>query len=305
MRKLLLVFLCSSFCLQGMQDFEYDQIPFEVVLEEARFVERLNQRPSYDTTRHFHTFLFHREGQCPSTRQSVSQSKAAFEFLLANSHGNISFDREKLFPFDSHGTCSAMALDFAARYNNVCSKITDISERRACVVNFAPYYTHNNTTFVSRQAAYNTIQVENYTYEEALSLGLSEKIKEQKMVSLGNYHGLRLAPRTATIQTKDVQSGAVDLKKIIEELSDGTYVMRMLYPMNTSKHEYYGHTVVFVKNKHLSLFYNNALGAIDVSGYLPDFVVETLIDWHLPEFRIYRANCQSSGCINLQCDTCS
>lgn len=305
MKKLLLIFFFGTFYLYGVQQFEYSEIPVEDAIEESRFVERQNQRPSVDRKRFFHSYLFQREGECPLSRQSVSQSKAAFEVLLASRTGNVNFNKETLFPFDKRGTCSAMALDFAARYNNVCSKITNTDERRACVSKLGPYYTHNNTTFISRQAAYNTIEVENYTYEDAIAMGLSEKIKEQKMVSLGNYHGLRISPRTATIKTKDIEDGTVDLRKIVEELSDGTYVVRMLHPQSTPKHEYYGHTMVFVKNKHLQLYYDNAVGAMDVTGNLPDAVFEILVDWGIREFRIYRASCKSSGCVNLQNTTCS
>src|SRR5690606_36603516 len=117
--------------------------------------------------------------------------------------------------------------------------------RKACVLQFQPFYENNNKTFVSRQAAYNTIEVKPSSNQSA------DEIKQQKMQSLANYHGLYLTPVMGTVTMRQLESG-FDLKTLIDQLPDGTYVVRMLSPASNAKMEYYVHTMTFVKDKDFS-----------------------------------------------------
>ncbi|WP_098038399.1 hypothetical protein [Estrella lausannensis] len=292
----------TAFCFSAsLPADEIDEgIPPEIAEAKARYIERVNDETAPPQKRDLfgNQYLFYREGTCPNSEQIESQSKKVYNLLKSKQRPLISFNKTKLIPFDNGGTCSAMALDFLARYITVCSKKRSAEERRECVINFQPFYAKNNKTFVSRQAAYNTIEVKADTPQS------EEEIKQQKIQSLANYHGMHLTPVMGTVTMRQLENG-FDLKGVIDQLPEGTYVVRMLSPANNAKREYYGHTMTFVKNKDFSVYYDNSRGPLEVTEDLGETVREILIDWGIPEFRIYHATCGDRGCSNLKNDSCT
>lgn len=294
-----LLFTCLSFGLSAEEGIDDETIPADVALEKARFIERINDESAPPLKRDLfgNKYLFSRQGSCPNSYQDESLSKKVYKTIKSKQRPLISFNEEKLIPFDQGGTCSAMALDFLARYITVCSKKRDPEERRKCVEKFRPFYENNNTAFISRQAAYNTIEVKSTLFAS------TDEISEQKIQSLANYHGMHLTPVMGSVSIFELENG-YDLKSLIDQLPDGNYVVRMLSPSSNKKREYYGHTMVFVKNKDLSIYYDNSAGPLEVTEDLAETVRSILLEWRIPVFRIYHAACKERGCMNLGNDTC-
>lgn len=250
------------------------------------------------------TFLFHRlnePGYQP--QQDLTESHKVFNILLSKALSRILFDATKLWPFDHGGTCTAMALDFLARYLNECKRMTNEEEITLHITNFRPYYQFSTSTFMSRQAAYNTITIPD---SEGLN---SEDLKYRKMQSLANYHNIKLTPVTGSIKHADILFGRVDFKKIIQDLPLGSYVIRALSPTNNHKQEVYGHTMILIKKKDFSIFFDNSEGAAKITEepvrgddpaiQMGEYIENAMIDWWIPEYRVYRASSGRGGCKHL------
>ena len=217
--------------------------------------------------------------------QDVDQSYEVFNFINFKSPDYVSFNQEKITPFDGGGTCSAMALDFLSRYTLECSELTDVKEIKNTVASFAPFYEGVTTTFVSRQAAYNTIKVD----KEAYFLQ-KELVKTQKMQSLANYHNFSLEVITNSIDIYEANQNPLFLDNVLNNLSFGTYIIRALSPASyNEKMEWYGHTMILIKEDNFSIFYDNSVGAIELTGNVGMPIRKDLLNWGIPELKIYKA----------------
>lgn len=249
------------------------------------------------------SFLFKREYSDNEGAQNVDESRKVFNVLVAKALSRIIFQRATIYPFDNRGTCSAMALDFLARYIQVRSQLIDEDEITAHVASFSPFYRTSNSTFMSRQAAYNTIAVSNISYDDAMHELNNDKIKYRKMQSLANYHNIKLNPRTGSIPLREIESGRAEFKQKINQLPKGYYVIRALSPTNNHKLEHYGHTMILVKESGFAIFFDNASGAIKITSELDQDVGEhvegVMIKWGIPEYRVYKAGCGNGGCVHL------
>ena len=225
--------------------------------------------------------------------QDIEISEQVFNVINSKAPPLVAFRKKKLVPFDEGGTCSAMALDFAARYLTQCSEFKDSQSCEDCVSLFKPYYQISTSLFASRQAAYNTIKVR----EEGLLMN-SEKVKHAKMQALANYHDLTLTPVTDSIKKQAVFKNESKFINKFNALDEGVYVIRLLHPNYSVKMEWYGHTMILVKEKGFSIFYNNGDGALSVDE-VGSFFVDILDRYTMPEFRIYRATRPPEGCKNL------
>lgn len=304
----IVIFLLLA-CLQMIAADHTQEIPLEIQEAKARYVQRVNLEGA-QLAPLGEKHLFERKGnKCPGSKLKKKIAKEVFNILKTEQLGNISFREDKLSSYDKGGVCSAMALDFAARYNTICASIKNADKCRRQVEAMAPYYAYANTTFISVQTAYNTISIRDITPDEAEDDEvLDDELKWQKMASLANYNSLDLTPITPTIHVDedapDDSAQAIEAKELINALPDATYVIRMIEPGWTSKHEYYGHTIVFVKNKQLSILFDNAIGAVDITADPASEVYYQIAGWNIPEFRIYRAECKKGGCRNFSCNCC-
>lgn len=250
------------------------------------------------------SFLFERINGTTHHGQDLDKSMNVYEELVAHSLPTIVFKEEKLYPFDHRGTCSAMALDFLARYFSTCRGCVDHEDAiSAQIAKFNTYYEVPTSTIISRQAAYNTITVED---NEDLEV---EEIKFRKMQSLANYHNIKLTPQTESMSLNDIVDGQIDFKKVISDLPQGSYVIRALSPTDNDKQEWYGHTMILIKKKGFSIFFDNAKGAAKITEEtdieLGEHLEETMLNWRIPEYRIYRARIGAGGCRNLSLEEVS
>jgi hypothetical protein len=200
--------------------------------------------------------------------------------------------------FENLGIGSAMALDFLARYINECGNLTD-NEISLYVREFEPYYTIQTPIFVAREHAF-----ENVDFPDPWGVN-SEIVKYRKLQSIANYHDIKLEPVTNSLKRKDIKNGKANFKKIIDDFPVSTYVIRALDPAPVGSKEY-GHTMILVKNKDFSIFYDCNEGAAKInkaSGKLSiklgEYIVDFLIELPFSEFRVYKATCSKECCTNL------
>lgn len=226
------------------------------------------------------------------------ETYAVLQFLKERALPGVVFGESELTPyFENLGIGSAMALDFLARYLNECINLTE-KNISLSVKGFEPYYKIQTPLFVAREYAFDNISFKN---QNGLS---SEIIKFRKMQSIANYYNLELNPVTVSLKRKDIKSGKAKFKKIIEDLPVSTYVIRALDPTTDLKE--CGHTMILIKNKLFSIFYESNLGAIKIdkgSGKLSikigEYIEDFLIELPFLEFRVYEATSGEGGCLNL------
>lgn len=254
-------------------------------------VDILNQ--FYESYDHRKKVFFKRDQYSGSYEQSNFISMHTYNSIARLRPSHIDFKYSRLYPFDHAGTCTAMALDFLARYNNVCGKIDDSDLCRTCLKLFEPFYRISTTTYNSRQAAFNTIIVED---ESSKSL---EKLKELRMQALANFHGIKINPATKTYHVSEL-SESIEFREDINKLKSGQYIVRVIHPdRHRDKKEIYGHTMILIKRDDFSIFYDNSEGPAEIIGDVGKYVEERLIEWHIPDIRVYEANCPATGCINV------
>lgn len=194
---------------------------------------------------------------------SKADANIVLEYLDKNKPSCIRFNRDAITGSIEGGTCSAMSLEFLATYFKIkedCPVDTD----------YQPYMLQklreSGSKFASSsqekrdwQAAYNAIEV----------VKLSEDIDyaKNKMQSLINHHGFKIdwsSDHIDTTLSKDVAS-------VMGHLPDGAFLMRILKPANNEKLEERGHSLVYIKENGLRLFYdpNFGLKAFDSSNQVP------------------------------------
>ncbi|MBA3238146.1 MAG: hypothetical protein H0T62_07355 [Parachlamydiaceae bacterium] len=220
---------------------------------------------------------------------NIKYSKQVLAELRTNCPSAIYFNENLLTPYDNGGTCTAMALDFLGRYFVKCSHLQDSDVRLDVLKGFASHYGENTTTFVSRQAAFNTIGI----HEEALNLD-SDFLKEQKIQSLANFYGIQLTPLTPTMSLPSIHFNSSSFISLVNNLPGDTYVLRAIYPKENVKMEWFGHTMLLIKEEAFSIFYDNFVGSRKVSSEgIGEVISAALIKWSLPEIRIYHASIQN------------
>lgn len=239
-------------------------------------------------------YLFRREGYCYTCNQDINVSDQVINLLIEKKLSKVDFDKTKVYPFEGGGTCTAMAMDFLARYVNECSNMTSRSAVRAKVKQFAPFYTYGLSTDISRQAAYNTIRVDRQAH-----INNPDEMKYRKMQSMANYHSMNLEPATSTIKRSKISQKPKSFKSKIKNLPNGYYIVRGLEPADNEKMEYFGHTMIFIKTPHISLYFDNGDGAVDITSDPAGYVKDKLLGWGFKEFRLYKVTCVNNSCKNV------
>jgi len=302
MNKLfLLIFVIFSFSL-----FSENMMTPEERYEQAIFILRQNcaTQKGDDDDHYWKYHIFRREGnENYNTRHDTGLTKRVAQVMNTHLKTHIRLNDDTLDYFDHGGTCSAMALDFLARYIHDCQEIDDGETCLEKVKSFTRYYLSNNTTFTSRQAAYNAIELKP-EYESQINAN-DETFKHEKMQSLAHYHNITLIPATNTITRYEMANDKQSFKQMIDDLPDAVYLVRALSPTDWSpKKEYYGHSMVLIKGKNHSIYYDNSDGAVDITNRVSDYVLEKLEGWWLPEYRLYTALCIDGEITNLSEEIC-
>lgn len=269
---------------------------YDAIVCEALFLNY--QDNGFD--RFFHRgkkLLFDREDLSRAQgEQDLFISQEVFDSIKATKLPRIDFNESKLDPFDHRGTCSAMALDFLARYEITAATTENKKELVSALKNFKPYYRANTTTFSSRQAAFNTIEIKSEYRDTQREIN-----NEQKMKSLALYHNIKLLAATESLSMKKIKNGSINFPSIVNRLSSGSYIIRLQKPADNEKMEQFGHTVCLIKNPSFCFFYDCITGVEEISGNIGQEVLDSLLltVGYIPELRIYKALVGPGGARNI------
>jgi hypothetical protein len=236
-------------------------------------------------------FLFQREAkQTSGCHQELVLTHQVFIELNERKEERIQFNADLVYPFDFKGTCTAMALDFLARSIISCAADLRPAAMRSLIKSFRLFYRASNTTYTSRQAAFNSIEIIPTCRRKALED--QEINKWAKMQSLASYHNIVVCAATPSLPMPKVKKGSIDLAPYIDDLPQGYYIVRMLTPMTkNARMELFGHTMILIKGFDLSIFYDNFAGALEIPAPSGEKIKNYLRHkWpNIQEIRIYNA----------------
>jgi len=231
-------------------------------------------------------------------------AKETLATIQAGAAHGVCFSEEGMLPWAPRGTCSARALDFLARHINECS-LTDgsFAQQTCCIEKFGPFY-ERGSVFQSRQAAFDTIQVDRRNASIS-----AEDLKTAKMASLAALHGMNLRPmtqeslelggltrsvyasclsRSEINQVSKATDGLIGTKTVrdwwccldstdssihpneqeiidkFNELPLGRYLIRGILPEDNHKQETHGHSMALVKSNQGNFFFDPAGGAVAI-----------------------------------------
>lgn len=193
------------------------------------------------------------------------------------------------------GTCSAMSLDFAARFLCQCHPEQGLSARKKCISSLAPFYVKTNSHFCSLQYVYNSIAEKSDT---------SDNMLHKRMQSLADFYNLKLEPATNSFKIDTWNPDS--MKKEIQSLVPGSYIFRGIHLEN--REEIHGHTSSFtIGNKgELSMHYDPNYGATEMKDKISSMIyrlLEFAKTWNLQIGRFYHVTCGEGGCRNLYSQT--
>ncbi len=177
----------------------------------------------------------------------------------------IQFNQEKIIDFLEGGTCTAMSLEFLDSYFNAKKiNIKKPGDRSGMLldhlVKLNQKFSSSSEEMRNRQAAYNTIEVQLDS-----SLGDPVDYSKNKIQSLANYHSFVIDYSSSEIDINKLDHEA-ELSKEVEALPEGAFLVRILKPADNEKLEEHGHSLVYIKEHGLGLFYDPNYGARNLSS---------------------------------------
>jgi hypothetical protein len=183
---------------------------------------------------------------------AISKVEAIRAKLQNQSPLGIHFNRDKVVNHLEGGTCTAMCLEFIDSYfkikkNHVQSPeslINRIAEVRA-------QFASSSEKMRIQQAAYNTIEVVKADGQIDYS--------KNKLQALANDYNLTLDYSSKEIDVEEI-GAETELESEIDILPKGLYFVRILKPANNEKLEEKGHSLVYIKEPDINLFYDPSFG---------------------------------------------
>jgi hypothetical protein len=181
---------------------------------------------------------------------SVEKVETILAKLATQCSNGIQFNFKKVASSVAGGTCTAMSLEFLDLYFKA-KKITlekpDAQSNRLVdhLINLGHKFSKSSQEMKDRQAAFNTIEV-----FDSCDVDYSEN----KVQSLANYHSLKIDYSSSEIEVKNLVQES--LAEEVEKLPEGAFLIRILKPANNEKLEEQGHSLVYIKEHGLGLFYD-------------------------------------------------
>lgn len=197
------------------------------------------------------------QSRCNGTYDSKKAEKIVRRLNGASSPG-ILFNASKLNGSITGGTCSAMAIKLIKTYLHAKTKATSEKEglnpERLLMKLFKKGYRFEESSAAYRatQAAFNTIEINASPLDPSRS----------KVESLVRWEGLDVSWSSPCYLLKNQPSGTTEstpygkLASAIDGFEEGIYLIRALEPAANEKLEAHGHTVVYIKENGLHLFYD-------------------------------------------------
>lgn len=165
----------------------------------------------------------------------------------------VHFNATKLTGRVEGGTCTAMALKFVRKYLQVKKRV-DLSPQRLLekMRRKGAYFEKSSLAFRATQAALNTIEIDVSLQDPSRS----------KLESLIRWKGLQVSWSSPCYLLNNQgcfvqgESPLGELARKIEGFAEGIYFIRAIEPATNEKLEAHGHTLVFIKEAGLHLFYD-------------------------------------------------
>ncbi len=194
----------------------------------------------------------------------------------------VFFNPDRLLDELTGGVCSAVALAFAKTFLNC--KVKDLRERlqksfEECM-ELSGY-------FKAQQLAFNTI--------EKCPHHVSKDFKRAKIQSLANYYGIQFNWASKDQFFDYSNSTFAHLEDFIGALPLGSYIIRILLPMENHKEEYWGHTAFYLKDPKGNCLFDPNYGLTHISTHESFNVLKSHFlllekEWNVNNPRFYRIN---------------
>ncbi|MBA3723101.1 MAG: hypothetical protein H0W88_11975 [Parachlamydiaceae bacterium] len=220
-----------------------------------------------------------------------SKVEAVWKKLVCHRELGIDFNKEKIVSYLDGGACTAMAFEFMCAYLKL--KKVSINSSKSYTKTMQSYLERVGTTFSTcseemriRQAAYNTIEVRKFEAEIDYS--------KNKIQSLANFHDLKIDFSSQEIDLNTINSDK-ELNVGIAKLPEGAFMVRILKPANNEKLEEHGHTLIYIKEKGLGLYYDPNTGLRNLipseqASYLFKAFKKNQQEFEVHKARFYRIN---------------
>jgi hypothetical protein len=200
---------------------------------------------------------------------SVSKVESIRATLDARHELGIRFNRAKVSDTVEGGTCSAMALEFLSDYfkaRKITSKQPGSSTNALLhqLRGLGKKFSTSSEEFRNRQAAFNTIEISNHGKIKESNLGAwTPFYAKHKIQSLANYHSF-VVDYSKAIDAEHATEAEVF--QALADLPEGAYLLRGVKPDKSAKLEEFGHSMIYIKGKGFTLFYDPNFGLKNLSS---------------------------------------
>lgn len=190
----------------------------------------------------------------------VCISKAESVRATLDSHSSdlgIRFNQKMITDSIKEGTCTAMSLEFLDSYFKTKKLSIERPDAQAHVlvdrlIELGELFAKSSQEMRDRQAAYNTIEVMD-------SLDETVDHSKNKIQALANYHSFNIDYSSSEIDVAKL-ANKNELSKELDALPEGTFFIRILKPADNKKLEEKGHSLIYIKENGLGLFYDPNFG---------------------------------------------
>lgn len=198
----------------------------------------------------------------------------------------IRFSPNKVVDCLEGGTCSSMTLEFLDSYFKEKadqSKLGDSSVEGMIkrIQNLSDKFLCSSEKRRDLQAAFNTIVVENIP-------GGTVDYSRNKVQSLANFHDLEIDYCSRELDLTTVKSEK-DIADLISELPKGAFFIRIIQPANNDKLEVQGHSLAYIKEDGLEVYYDPNYGARNLSSLENAKAIFENFNQNLSRFQVSQA----------------
>lgn len=220
----------------------------------------------------------------------IPKAESIREDLNKKSSEGILFNKKKLTGRIEGGTCTAMCVKFISTYfkiKNTCKRNPDYTPQKLLdsLSQIGKKFASSSEKMKVRQAAYNTIEVTGFDIDSTIDYS------KNKMQSILNHRSFVINRSSSEIELNYHNEKLISDE--VEALPEGTYLLRIIKPDNKEKLEEHGHSLVYIKEEGIGLFYDPNMGVIQLvpqehSDILSICMLNRLGDFGLNKARFYQ-----------------
>jgi hypothetical protein len=225
------------------------------------------------------------KGDAPVEQAEIVRNK------LNNKHiAGIRFNKEKLTGKITDGTCTSMSLKFISSYFKIKEKCKRDPNYTSSMLlknlsNLSCKLASSSEKMRVRQAAYNTIEI-------IKSENLIDYSKN-KIEALITDRALKINYSSEEIEVNNAEKW--NISQQVANLAEGVFLLRIIKPNNNEKLEERGHSLVYIKEEGIGLFYDANYGVLNLhstehSNVLSEWMVMNWRDFQISKARFYKVN---------------